>query len=184
MLIEIGKQYLSAMEAVNKAFREQLPTDLVRAVVHRTQLHNHAFTYLEKHFRMLFTHQYNHLMQQDTEATIRLSNASRDIAIATQKDSMSMKTVAYLTFVFLPVNFVSAIFSTTVFDFQNWAAFETRSKVVSPGWWVFLLSCIVVTAVTFIAWYWWHSIGASEAHQIDRVGSQRRRSFRSENDLD
>lgn len=143
----ICTQYLWLSEYLEKAYHHHqqiLPKDIVRDVIHRTDMHSHMIEYLEKMITTQFNHQYNHLVQKDAEVSIQISRA-------TKKDGESMKTLAYLTLFFLPITFVCAIFSTTIFNFENWDL--TQSRVVSPGWWVFLLSCLTAMIGTIGAWF-------------------------------
>ena len=68
-------------------------------------MRRHFYGYLEKVTTTQFTYQYNYFAQKDEEATIQISDTSRQIAEATRQDSSAMKTVAYLTLAFLSVTF-------------------------------------------------------------------------------
>jgi hypothetical protein len=46
------------------------------------------------------------LAQRDTEASLRLARTTAEIAMASKRDSSSMKVIALLTTVFLPGAFV------------------------------------------------------------------------------
>jgi hypothetical protein len=61
----------------------------------------------------------NLINQRDNFLGLVLAESSKDIATATRNDGPSMKTIAIVTLVYLPGTFVSAIFSTTLFDFRN-----------------------------------------------------------------
>lgn len=171
-LLGIAERYLWLAEELEKICHERqrqqqqrqvtrrarvqtlLPQELVRSVHHRTSDHSHMLEYLENMITTQFNVQYNHLVQKDAEVSIQISRA-------TKKDGESMKTIAYLTLFFLPVTFVCAIFSTTVFNFENWdlpstaglaAGASASARVVSQGWWVFVLSCAVAMVGTIGAW--------------------------------
>ncbi|KAK1760107.1 hypothetical protein QBC47DRAFT_408214 [Echria macrotheca] len=68
----------------------------------------------------------------------------------TKHDSNSLKTIAVVTLVFLPPTFVSAIFSTGVFNFH--ADDGDHPQTISRWAWVYLLLCLLVTAVTVLLW--------------------------------
>jgi len=131
-----------------------LPLDLARSAHHRILNHSYMLAYIEKMITTQFNVQYNHLVQKDAEVSIQISRA-------TKRDGESMKTIAYLTLFFLPVTFVCAIFSTTVFDFGNWDIISSSTgldaaaseRVVSRGWWVFVLSCVIAMVGTIGAWF-------------------------------
>lgn len=171
-LISLAKRYLDIVEGAKEEYQLSLPTYLIQEVVHRAELHSHMFSYLVKAVTTQFTHQYNHLVQKDTEASIEISNASKDIAVATRRDSLAMKTVAYLTLAFLPTTFVSAIFSTTIFDFQNMHSKENSGRVVSPGWWIFVLVAVISTLITLGVWRVWEVMKLKQEGEYQKNKSQ------------
>lgn len=65
-----------------------------------------------------------------------------------QVDSATMKKIAFVSFVFLPATFVSAIFSTTFFNFgpdaKNWS--------VSDKFWVYWVVTIPITIIVPLLW--------------------------------
>jgi hypothetical protein len=75
----------------------------------------------------------------------------------TKRDSDSMKTIAVVTLFFLPATFVSAIFSTGVFDF--FANEEEHSRTVSRWAWVYLLTCLLLTGISLVLWLIWYRWG-------------------------
>jgi len=74
-----------------------------------------------------------------------------------KQDTDSMKTIAVVTLVFLPATFVSAVFSTGIFNFH--AAEEAgQERTISKYGWVYLLACLLSTSLTlgfWICWYRW-----------------------------
>jgi Mg2+ and Co2+ transporter CorA len=83
--------------------------------------------FLERMLRSQFDSYNNFLARKESKYSARIAEASYN-------DSLSMKTISYLTMVFFPITFVSAIFSTSIFDFQQWDAAAASSEVISPGW--------------------------------------------------
>jgi len=140
-LVEIGKAYMDLAREVDKAVQYSgdlqstkeriMPTHLVEGAIFRTELHAELLQYLQNIINMQFTHQYNHTAQEDAEAT---------------------KTISYLTLIFLPSTFVCAVFSTTIFNFQNWKMTNRQSGVVSSGWWIFVLTCLILSLGTVALW--------------------------------
>ncbi|KAH9239325.1 hypothetical protein K456DRAFT_1861459 [Colletotrichum gloeosporioides 23] len=82
------------------------------------------------------------------------SGVSVDIGRAAQRDSEAMKTVAFLTLLFLPATFVSAVFSTTFFEFDS----GSGEWLMSDKFWVYWVVAIPVTIVTALMWYHWQRI--------------------------
>jgi hypothetical protein len=147
-LIDIGLQYLQMADELRRKYRYEIPKELVQSIIHRAGFHAHTLDYLEKTITTQFSYQYNHIMDEETKL-------STQIAHDTKRDSEAMKTIAYLTLVFLPTTFVSAIFSAGAFDLQSWRGELTGRSVVSSGWWVFGLSSLLATILTLGAWLLW-----------------------------
>ncbi|GAB1312069.1 hypothetical protein MFIFM68171_02279 [Madurella fahalii] len=83
----------------------------------------------------------------------------------TKHDSNSMKTIAVLTLFFLPSTFVSSVFSTGVFNFH--ASEGDQPQTISRWAWVYLLVCLLLTAVTlllWLVWYLWGSLWLKKLH--------------------
>jgi hypothetical protein len=75
----------------------------------------------------------------------------------TKHDSNSMKTIAVVTLFFLPGTFVSAIFSTGVFNF--FANKDEQNQTISRWAWVYLLTCLLLTAIVLVLWLCWYKWG-------------------------
>jgi len=114
--------------------------------------------YIKRMVRSQFDSYNNLLAREESEHSAIISEASAGIAKASYRDSLSMKTISYLTMVFFPITFVSAIFSTSIFDFQQWDTTAANSGLISPGWWVFVLSCGLVTVLTLAVWRFWQAL--------------------------
>ncbi|KAK0646924.1 hypothetical protein B0T16DRAFT_458801 [Cercophora newfieldiana] len=147
-LISIGKQYLVLVKHLETCYHVSIPREEVQHAVHRAELHRHMLVYLERMLRSQFDSYNNFLARQESKYSAKIAESSYN-------DSLSMKTISSLTMVFFPITFVSAIFSTTIFDFQQWDAAAANSGVISPGWWVFVLCCGLVTVTTLGAWRFW-----------------------------
>jgi len=78
---------------------------------------------------------------QDTQANLK-------IASDTRKDSSRMRSIAFLTMVFLPATFISSLFSTTFFDFRA----EDIHGIISPYFWVYPVVTIAITALVMGTW--------------------------------
>ncbi len=68
-----------------------------------------------------------------------------------KQDTDSMKTIAVVTLVFLPATFVSAIFSTGIFNFH--------AEESQPRTRVYLVVCLLSTLVTLLLWVCWYRWG-------------------------
>lgn len=75
-----------------------------------------------------------------------------------KQDTDSMKTIAVVTLVFLPATFISAIFSTGIFNFHATESPDSPRTVSKYGW-VYLVACLLSTALTLISWSCWYRWG-------------------------
>lgn len=87
--------------------------------------------------------------QRESRTNIEIAASSAEIARQTQRDSASMITIAAVTMLFLPGTFISAILSTTFFDYGD------DGLHVSTKWWVLLVTTIPLTIVVFVVWLGW-----------------------------
>ncbi|KAK2770759.1 hypothetical protein CKAH01_04266 [Colletotrichum kahawae] len=90
---------------------------------------------------------FNMVAQSDARASVNIGRAA-------QQDSEAMKTVAFLTLLFLPATFVSAVFSTTFFEFDS----GSGEWLMSDKFWVYWVVAIPVTIVTALMWYHWQRL--------------------------
>ena len=118
----------------------------LRDVIRRADINLHEIDYVHLKIPTQFSVIYNQIVQRDSQLNYEIAKASK-------RDSSAMKTISTLTLPFLPVTFVSAGFSTTVFDFQNSDA--VGQAAISKGGWIYLLCCILSTIATFGTWYPW-----------------------------
>ncbi|KAI0402420.1 hypothetical protein F4802DRAFT_368308 [Xylaria palmicola] len=83
---------------------------------------------------------FNTVAQHDARTSVK-------IGLATQSDSMTMKSIAVVTLTFLPPTFISAIFSMSFFNFSP----ESGWSISREFWlyWVFA----VPTTVVVLLWY-------------------------------
>ncbi|KAI0408982.1 hypothetical protein F4802DRAFT_593834 [Xylaria palmicola] len=81
------------------------------------------------------------------------------MAAAASRDSAAMKTLAFLTTLFLPGTFVATIFSTGLFNWQG------DGKVVSDLFWVYWALAVPLTIVVGAGWRLWWSL---EKKHFDR----------------
>lgn len=75
-----------------------------------------------------------------------------------KQDTNSMKTIAVVTLVFLPATLVSTIFSTGIFNFHA-SESPDNPKTVSKYGWIYLLICVLSTALTLCSWVCWYRWG-------------------------
>jgi Mg2+ and Co2+ transporter CorA len=87
--------------------------------------------------------------------TVAQYNAGTSVAIgrAAQIDSSAMKTIAFVTLIFLPPTFISSVFSMSFFQCG-----------VDNGWgmtnkfWIYWVFAIPTTVATVVVWQYWHNL--------------------------
>ncbi|KAI0509254.1 hypothetical protein F5B22DRAFT_368605 [Xylaria bambusicola] len=84
---------------------------------------------------------FNTVAQHDASTSVK-------IGLATQADSLTMKSIALVTLTFLPPTFVSAIFSMSFFDNSTESGW-----VLSEKFWIYWVFAIPTTLFTVAAWY-------------------------------
>ncbi|CAI6340206.1 unnamed protein product [Periconia digitata] len=90
--------------------------------------------------------------QHEARTSKQIAISTAKVAEQTQRDSSSMITMAAVTMFFLPGTFISAILSTTFFEYGK----ETLD--VSRKWWILPATTIPTTITVFavwLAWRWW-----------------------------
>ncbi|KAF2445076.1 hypothetical protein P171DRAFT_359285 [Karstenula rhodostoma CBS 690.94] len=87
--------------------------------------------------------------QRESRTSTQIAASNAIIAEQTQRDSASMITMAAVTMLFLPGTFISAILSTTFFDYGD------DGLSVSRKWWILPASTIPTTIGVFAVWLAW-----------------------------
>ncbi|KIX05297.1 uncharacterized protein Z518_06169 [Rhinocladiella mackenziei CBS 650.93] len=111
---------------------------------------------------------FNMINQRDSRLNYSVAQSSRQIAAASRRDSSAMKTISILTLIFLPGTFVSAIFSTTIFNFNTDDEDAGRYGKVGSAWWIYFLCCVLLTLMTVGIWAGWMVWRLRKAAQEDR----------------
>ncbi|KFY40244.1 hypothetical protein V494_03599 [Pseudogymnoascus sp. VKM F-4513 (FW-928)] len=101
---------------------------------------------------------YNFVAQADSSLNFRM-------AATTGLDSSAMKTLAFVTVVFLPPTFVATLFSMSMFNWQassnnnssESAIDNGRQKVVVTDLWIYWVVSVPLTLMVLLGWrVWWH----------------------------
>ncbi|KAF2738089.1 hypothetical protein EJ04DRAFT_550098 [Polyplosphaeria fusca] len=87
--------------------------------------------------------------QREARNSTQIAISTAQTAERTRLDSASMITIAAVTMFFLPGTFVSAILSTTFFDYG-----EAGLKV-SSQWWILPAVTLPLTVIVFAVWFGW-----------------------------
>ncbi|KAJ6044428.1 hypothetical protein N7460_005783 [Penicillium canescens] len=89
---------------------------------------------------------FNTVAQHDSSITLEISRA-------TQLDSATMKTIAFVTLTFLPPTFICAIFSMSFFNYGPDTGWN-----MSSNFWIYWVFAIPTTVFTTVLWTYWGDI--------------------------
>ncbi|KAF2872052.1 hypothetical protein BDV95DRAFT_571294 [Massariosphaeria phaeospora] len=90
--------------------------------------------------------------QRESRTNTDIATSTAKVAEQTQRDSVSMITIAAVTMLFLPGTFVSAILSTTFFEFGH------DGLSVSGQWWVLPVATIPLMVIVAGVWLRWQHV--------------------------
>jgi hypothetical protein len=101
---------------------------------------------------------------------------SQEIAVIGQRDAASMKTLAVVTMFFLPGSFISALFSTPLFDWDN-VDMSNWSKIhvgTAPQFVLYWLVTVPLTMLTFGLYIMWLKRQRNEREKMVKAHDARR----------
>jgi hypothetical protein len=84
---------------------------------------------------------------ESAEASRRIADDSRKVALLTRKDSTDMRTISAVTLVFLPATFTATFFSTSFFNLQ-----PTDGYRVSRWIWLYWVITVLLTVAVLFFW--------------------------------
>lgn len=96
---------------------------------------------------------YNLISQRDTAATVEIGEATVEIGEAARKDSATMKTLSFVTLIFLPPTFISTIFGMQFFNYDSKNGF-----FVAKEFWIYWAIAIPTTIGTALIWTFWSEL--------------------------
>lgn len=96
--------------------------------------------------------------------SIEVARDSKVLALSSQRDSSSMKTLAIVTMMFLPGSFVAALFSIPVF---NWAS-PNSSGIIGPHFGIYWAVTIPLTVLTLALYVLWLLFRKQEQNRLNK----------------
>ncbi|KAF2653539.1 hypothetical protein K491DRAFT_694591 [Lophiostoma macrostomum CBS 122681] len=91
--------------------------------------------------------------QEENRISRAIAEESFIVALATWRDSAAMRTIAYVTLIFLPPTFVATLFSMTFFD---WSPEPPNTRIIAKHFWIYWVVSVPLTVVVWIIWrLWW-----------------------------
>ena len=86
---------------------------------------------------------------------------SARIAVSSGRDSTAMKTLAFITALFLPGTYIATLFSMSMFEWRTSpsdspSSPSSSSDTLSPSFWIYWATTIPLTVAVIIGWrLWW-----------------------------
>lgn len=96
---------------------------------------------------------FNTVAQHDASLSVKISHAM-------MSDSTALKTLAFVTFAFLPPTFISSVFSMSFFKYDDNDGF-----IVSKEFWIYWAFAVPTTVITTLLWQFWHKISPKERRE-------------------
>ncbi|KAF2873767.1 hypothetical protein BDV95DRAFT_666813 [Massariosphaeria phaeospora] len=115
------------------------------------QSYEHQTECVQKRIDNLKTVLYTVLSQIDSKNQGKIARINLQIAQAVRNDSIPMRTIAYVTLLFLPGAFIAAIFGMNFFQFDP----QTRELIIAKSFWQFWALVISVTILVIVIWNVW-----------------------------
>ncbi|KAJ5664706.1 hypothetical protein N7462_011519 [Penicillium macrosclerotiorum] len=95
---------------------------------------------------------FNTVAQHDAAVTVKISSAM-------MSDSAALKTLAFVTFVFLPPTFICAVFSMSFFNYSD-SGWRVSSKI-----WIYWAFAVPTTIISAFVWGYWHKVSPMDTNE-------------------
>ncbi|GES58203.1 hypothetical protein ATEIFO6365_0004035400 [Aspergillus terreus] len=168
-VLEVTENTLRNLVSEHRRFREEFQdlTEDKRGVIINTQ---QKLFFLEKEI---------HSQRMRARSLTERLNNEINLAfnLAAFSESAVMKTIGFVTMLYLPGTFISGIFGSNFFDFNS-PTDETWAT--SNKFWVYWAVTVPLTAITLILWAWWHSMPRKWVKQINYYLEKRKEDPRGE----
>ncbi|KAI1248066.1 hypothetical protein MGN70_010315 [Eutypa lata] len=191
------QKVVSRMMRANRAFWDGLAAvqqqDLVIEKVHQTMLsrlnfldvklaglESHAQVTLER-MNLLRELMNNIIGQVESRLSLEIATQERLLAGAIRRDSISMKTLAFLGATFLPGTFLSSIFSMSFFDFKQGESLRSTEErplmtivfigTVSSQLWIYFVIMVPLTGMVLGGWWKYNQVSFKRVER-DRADTE------------
>jgi hypothetical protein len=177
-ILEVNVKTLDDMVKYHEAFIGQTMSDskpdITPQRIHSSQkVHKRILLYAQATWNLrLRCVSYRERMRNEIQLVFNLvsqddTRASVEIAKAAKADSQAMKATSFIALVFLPPTFISAVFSTTFFEYGA----DSNSWAVSDKMWIYWAFVIPTTFVSVLIWYTciFHNL---DVHSVTRLVRQ------------
>jgi hypothetical protein len=126
--------------------------DMLQVISEYTTIHLYDADSLSQRLNNQMTSIFQLTTQRDSRTNLAIAEDGRTLAVDSQRDNSSMKTIAVVTLVFLPPTFVASFFAMPLF---NWDA-ATTETILSQRFWMFWAVSAPLTIVICVIWGLWY----------------------------
>ncbi|KXJ95801.1 hypothetical protein Micbo1qcDRAFT_157875, partial [Microdochium bolleyi] len=128
----LGNLQLYTTDQYQAVFVEQLEafTGGIPSIMRSLKDSKHYVSYIQERSRVQASVIASLLSHEDARVNIKLTQASRELAEASEKNSSAMKTIAVMTMLFLPGTFFAALWAVPSLKWNE-------PKVVQDDFWVY-----------------------------------------------
>ncbi|CAG9992628.1 unnamed protein product [Clonostachys byssicola] len=146
----------------------------VEVMRQRMKMQGSETKYIQERVQIQISATFHTISQNDTLANLEVAEETSQIAYYSYRDASSMKTLAFVTMVFLPGSFISALFSTQVF---NWETGDGFGVGVNPRFGLYWVITIPLTLIVFLLYYVWIGKLKRDVDKRKRDREERRKSL-------
>ncbi|KAF2732091.1 hypothetical protein EJ04DRAFT_578618 [Polyplosphaeria fusca] len=148
--LQVAKRLLDIMDMLKNEY--QFEDHQMKAMIQQTDW----FRREQLHNRIALLEGYEHINQcmgkrNENLVAVLYTVLNLQIAQAVRNDSIPMRTIAYVTLIFLPGAYVAAIFGMNFFQFAP----ESQTLVLGTDFWLYWAITAPVTLLTLLVWNWW-----------------------------
>lgn len=135
-------------QEVRTALDLKSATDLLRS---RARMQTVDTDFIQHRISIQLTALFHLITQNDMLISHSVAQDSRVLAIASRRDSSSMKTLAVVTMFFLPGTFVASLFATPYFALDS----DRGAVILHRNFGIYWAVTVPLTVVTLMAWTAW-----------------------------
>lgn len=126
--------------------------DMLQVIAEYTTVHLFDAESLSERLTNQMTSIFQLTAQRDSRTNLAIAQDGRTLAVESQRDNSSMKTIAVVSLVFLPPTFIASFFAMPLFDWNS----ATLDTVLSPRFWMFWAVSAPLTLIICVSWVLWY----------------------------
>lgn len=151
-VLDVGAQVVEAIQQHRQLFEARQPDRLVPSGIPQELMFIQTMlNSLKKRSDSNMARLQNEISLCFNVVTQRQAHVSVQIGEAAKRDGEAMRVIAAVTLLFLPSTFVSAIFSTSFFNYDHGAGVWA----ISDKFWIYWAVAIPLTVVSVLTWVLW-----------------------------